>query len=114
MLQFICCWKIIYYDEKVEKDLLDLPDTLLARYLRLSELMMNYGPNIGMPHTKALRQGLFELRLNGKEGIARVFFCAFAKKNICMLHCMIKKTNEIPLQDLRLARSRLKEVENDS
>ena len=28
-----------------------------------------------MPHTRAMGEGLFELRLKAKEGIARVFFC---------------------------------------
>lgn len=66
-------WKIHYYSEGLEEEILNLPDTLLARYLRLSDHMQAYGSNIGMPHTKAMGDGLFELRLKGKEGIARVF-----------------------------------------
>jgi hypothetical protein len=37
--------------------------------------MLEFGPNIGMPHTRPLKNGLFELRVKGKEGIARVFYC---------------------------------------
>lgn len=33
-----------------------------------------YGANLGEPHTKAFGDGLFELRLKGAEGIARVFW----------------------------------------
>ena len=63
---------ISYYSEAVELEILDLPDTLAARYLMLSRRMVVIGPNLGEPHTKAMGGGLFELRLKGAEGIARI------------------------------------------
>lgn len=50
-----------------------LPAGMLAKYLHLTDLMLEFGADLGMPHTKAKSDGLFELRVNGKEGIARVF-----------------------------------------
>lgn len=106
-------WTIHYYNKDLEDDLLSLPETLLARYIRLTELMRGYGPHIGMPHTKALGNGLFELRLKGKEGIARVMYCTLIEKEIYMLHVFMKKTDKIPLKELKLAKKRLKEVKNN-
>jgi phage-related protein len=37
--------------------------------------MVAFGPDLGMPHTRAMGKSLFELRLKSKEGIGRVFFC---------------------------------------
>jgi phage-related protein len=37
--------------------------------------MLEFGSNLGLPHTKAIDNGLLELRVKSKEGIARVFFC---------------------------------------
>ena len=37
--------------------------------------MRIYGANLGMPHTKAMKDGLFEMRMKSKEGIGRVFYC---------------------------------------
>jgi phage-related protein len=102
-------WNIYYYNEDLEEKILDLPDMLLARYIKLTDLMREYGPNIGMPHTKALGNGLFELRLKGKEGIARVFYCTQLGNRIYMLHSFVKKTNKIPLRELQLAKSRMRE-----
>ena len=51
-----------------------LPVTLQARYIGLTSRMIEYGPNLGLPHTNAFGGGLFELRIKGVEGIARVFF----------------------------------------
>jgi phage-related protein len=106
-------WKITYYNEDLKEVILALPDKLLARYLKLAELMEKYGADLGMPHTESLGKGLFELRVKGKEGIARVFFCTKIGKKILMLHCFIKKTQKIPKKELELARKRLKEVKND-
>jgi phage-related protein len=103
-------WKIDYYNEDVEKAVLGLPDTLLARYIRLTEVMQNSGPNLGMPHTRAMKDGLFELRLKGKEGIARVFYCTIVKNTVLMLHAFVKKTDKTPDKELKIARNRLLEA----
>lgn len=105
-------WQITYYSESVQEEVLALPDTLLARYIRLTELMIEHGPNLGMPHTKAMGDGLFELRLKGKEGIARIFYCTIVGHEIQILHTIIKKQQETPLKELRLAKQRLKEVKS--
>ena len=63
-----------------------------------------------MPHTQAMKDGLFELRMKSKEGIGRVFYCTLVNKRIVMLHSFIKKTQKTPPSDLKLAISRMKEV----
>ncbi len=69
-------YSITYYDANVQQQILALPATLTARYVVLTSRMSVVGPNLGEPQTKAIGQGLFELRLKGAEGIARVFYCA--------------------------------------
>lgn len=103
-------WKINYYSEKVEQDVLALPKKLKARYFRMTDVLCEYGPDLGMPHTRSMGKGLLELRLKAKEGIARVFYCAIVDHEIVMLHCFIKKTQKTSLKELRLAKSRLIEV----
>ena len=103
-------WSIEYYNAAVEKKILSLPDGLLARYLRLTDLMLEFGPNLGMPHSKSLGEGLIELRVKSKEGIARVFYCTMIGHKIIMLHLFIKKSNKIPGKEIKIARNRMKEV----
>ena len=77
--------------------------------------MLIHGSNLGLPHTKPLNNGLFELRLKSKEGIGRVFYCTKIGKNIIMLHSYVKKSQKIPKNIMATALLRLKEVkENDS
>lgn len=105
-------YSIGYYSETVQEDILGLPYTLAARYVVLTRRMIVLGPNLGEPHTKAFGNGLFELRLKGAEGIARVFFCTIVGRRIVMLHSFIKKTNKTPLREIEVAESRLKEIKH--
>jgi phage-related protein len=102
-------WRIKYHDEKLQADVLSLPKGLLARYLQCTERMEEFGPNLGMPHTKAMGTGLFELRLKSTEGIARVFYCTVVDRQIVMLHQFVKKTQKTPPKELAIAQQRLKE-----
>lgn len=105
-------YTISYYDDAVQNDILALPDTLAARYIVLTRRMVALGPNLGEPHTKAFGNGLFELRLRGAEGIARVFFCTIVNRRIVMLHSFVKKTEKTPIRERALAESRLKEIKD--
>lgn len=101
---------ITYYSEIVQGEIMDLPAGLLARYLRYTDRMEIYGPDLGMPHTRAMGQGLFELRLKAKEGIARVFYCTNKGRIVIILHSFLKKTQATPARELNLARRRMKEL----
>lgn len=103
-------YSVVYYSEAVQKQILELPDTLAARYIVLTRRMVVLGPNLGEPHTKAFGEGLFELRLKGAEGIARVFFCTLVGKRIVMLHSFIKKSDRTPPRERELAEVRMKEI----
>lgn len=81
----------------------------MARYLHLTDRMLQYGPDLGMPHTRAMGGGLFELRLKSQEGIARVFYCTVVERRIVMLHQFVKKTEKTPPRELVVARQRMKE-----
>jgi phage-related protein len=105
-------WQIVYFNDRVQKDVLSMPSGILADYLRLTEAMALYGADLRMPHSRALGAGLFELRPKGPEGIGRVFYCTQVGRVIVILHSFIKKTQETPDAVMRMARKRLKEVKN--
>jgi len=83
-------WSVTFYSERVEAEILALPAGFLARFIRYAEKMEHYGPDLGMPHTKAMGDGLFELRLKAGEGIAR-FFTARLSANVSS--CFINSSN---------------------
>jgi len=105
-------YSIGYFHARVKSDIESWPDGILADYARLVELLMEFGPNLRMPHSRAMGDGLFELRPRGREGIGRALYCYVDGQRIVILHAFVKKTQETPEKELRLARKRLKEVRN--
>ncbi len=106
-------WAIEYASIEVEQFILNMPPGLAAKYLHLADLMLEFGANLGMPHTRAMSDGLFELRIKGHEGIARVFYCTLVGKRIVMLHGFIKKSQKAPAKELKIARRRMAEVNSN-
>jgi phage-related protein len=107
-------WEIVYYSEELQRAILKLPPGMQARYIHLTERMLAFGSNLGMPHTRPMGKGLFELRMKSKEGIARVFFCDLPGRQIMMLHVFVKKSAKTPAKELKIARARMKEIKGDA
>lgn len=105
-------WRVIFYSAGLEKEILELPAGFVARFLRYAERMEIYGPDLGMPHTRAMGDGLFELRLKAAEGIARVFYCTVVARRIVMLHQFVKKSEKTPKKELEIAQRRMKEMKD--
>jgi phage-related protein len=106
-------WTVTFHSDNVESEILAMPDGFLSRFVRYAERMEIYGPDLGMPHTRAMGEGLFELRLKAAEGIARVFYCTVVNRNIVVLHSFTKKTDKTPPRELKVARQRMKEHQRD-
>lgn len=106
-------WKVTFYSTRVEAEIGALPAGFVARFMRYAERMETYGPNLGMPHTRSMGDGLFELRLKAAEGIARILFCTVVERQIVVLHQFVKKSEKTPKRELQVAWNRMKEIKND-
>ncbi|MES2297036.1 MAG: type II toxin-antitoxin system RelE/ParE family toxin [Pseudomonadota bacterium] len=105
-------WSIVFYSDEVEAAIARMPASIMARLIRLAERMEAFGPDLGMPHTRAMGEGLFELRVKGGAGSARVFYCTRLGNRIVVLHHFIKKSLKAPAKELAIARKRMKDVVN--
>ena len=103
-------WQLSFYSAKVAAQVEAWPDGVLASFSRIAEMMQEYGPDLGMPHTRAMGAGLFEVRAKGREGTGRAFYCTVIGQRIVILHAFIKKTEQTPARELEIARTRLREV----
>lgn len=101
-------WEIVYFNAAVQKDVTDWPVGIRAAYQRLVERMEEHGPNLGMPFTRAMGDGLYEIRAKGREGIGRAFFCTVIGHRVVVLHTIIKKSQKTPLRALDIARRRMR------
>ena len=63
------------------------------------------------PYIKALRGKLWEIRIKGRDGIARAIYVTVKERRIVILHAFRKKTRKTPEAAIRTALSRMKELE---
>lgn len=105
-------YTIEYFHPRVKTEIEGWPAGILAGYARMVELLMEFGPGLRMPHSRAMGGGLFELRPRGREGIGRALYCYVEDQRVIILHAFVKKTPTTPERDLAIARQRLKEVQD--
>jgi phage-related protein len=106
-------WRITFYSQRVEDEILALSSGFVARFLRYAERMEVFGPDLGMPHTRAMGGGLFEQRIKAAEGIARVFYCTVVNRRIVFLHQFVKKTDKTPAKEMQIAQNRMKDIAHE-
>jgi phage-related protein len=99
-----------YFHARVLAEIESWPVDLLADYARILELLMEHGPNLRLPHSRAFGDGLFELRPKGKTGIGRAFYCFLSGRRTLVLHAFVKKSQHTPDRELKLARKRMRGV----
>ena len=105
-------YQIEYFHPRVLAEIESWPVDVLADYASLAELLAEHGPSLRLPHSRALGEGLFELRPRGRSGIGRAFYCFLFGQRVVVVHAFIKKTQETPDKEHKLARKRVKELQH--
>ncbi len=91
-----------------EPELRALPSDMQARFLRIAELLEDFGPQqVGMPHVRPIEGKLWEMRMQGRAGIARGVYAAVQGRTLIVLHVFVKKTRTTPRAAIETARTRL-------
>ena len=106
-------WTILTYETKSGEKPVDLfikkqQFQAKSKIIHNVRLLQQYGNMLGMPHSKVLGRGLYELRIRGKEEL-RIFYF-FKQRNIYLLHAFKKQKQQTPQKELELAISRIKEL----
>ena len=70
---------------------------------------VQHGWPLGMPLVRKMEPGLWEVRCDIADGIARVLFTAKAGQMV-LLHGFVKKSQKTPDNELKTARNRLKKL----
>ena len=64
------------------------------------------------PHVKPLRDKLWEMRMSGRDGIARAIYVLSHGRRIVILHAFAKKTQKTPNREIELAQQRRRDYLN--
>lgn len=105
-------WRVEVLNEIVRAEIAALPQDVRARLTHIFDMMVEAGPErMREPHVKHLRDKLWEMRMRGRDGIARAIYILAQGRRIVILHAFVKKSQKTPPKAIRLALERAKELE---
>jgi phage-related protein len=104
-------WSVEYLDDVAEAEVEDLPKDARASFLRISEMIRSNGlERMREPYVKHLEGKLWEMRLTGRDGIARSLYVTATGRRVVVVHSFVKKTQKTPRRVIDHALRRAKEV----
>jgi phage-related protein len=90
-------------DETVAAEIAALPADMQARFLRLAERIASAGlESLSETHVKHLEGKLWELRLTGRDGIARALYVTAIGRRVVVVRAFVKKTQKTPRAEIEL------------
>jgi phage-related protein len=107
-------WTVETYDRGVDAEIEVLPIEMRKKLARMVSAICIDGPERLPGHAfKHLEGKLWELRIIGRDGIARVVYVTMTGKRVILLRAFIKKTQKTPTAELEIARARLNALIRD-
>jgi phage-related protein len=104
-------WHVEILNATVAQEIKALPSDMQARFVRLGERIAQVGlERLGQPEVKHLKDKLWEMRLTGRDGIARALYVTVVGKRVVVVRVFVKKTRKTPQAEIDLALRRAKEV----
>lgn len=102
-------YEIEFYDkadgsEPAKEFILSLDKKMQAKVLRTVALLREAGPFLREPYSKALDDGIFEIRTKFGSDITRVLYFFVVGKKVILTNGFIKKTQKTPASEITLAK----------
>ena len=112
-------WTVDYYrtergEQPVKMFIDSLPVKLRAKNMREISMLEEFGTDMPAPYVKQIHgkdsAGLWELRVKLSSDITRIFYFYPEGNRILLLHGFLKKTENTPPAELKVALSRMKDA----
>ncbi len=104
-------WSVEFLNDGIRSELESFPKDIIASFLRIARLIQIDGPqNVHEPYVKHLEGPIWEMRMRGKDGIARAAYITASDRRVIVVHVFRKKTQKTPRREIDLALKRAKEI----
>jgi phage-related protein len=104
-------WQVEVLNDTVRSELNALPWEIRGHLIRLERMISQVGlENLREPYVKHLEGKLWEMRVTGRDGIARAIYITAKGRRVVILRAFIKKTQQTPRSEIDLAQRRAKEI----
>ena len=104
-------WIVETLNATVDAELEALPPDMYGALLADLELIKDMGlQRVRGPYVDHLEGPLWEMRLKGKDGIARAIYVAARGQRVVAVRVFVKKTQKTPRREIELALKRARDV----
>lgn len=104
-------WKVSYLDSVVELEIAELPNDIQAKLRRIADMIEQLGlAGMREPYVKHLQGKLWEMRMIGRDGIARAIYVTVSGQRVVIVRVFRKKTQKTPKSEIELALKRAEQV----
>ena len=104
-------WRVKFLDEDVKAALNAMPADIRAAFRRIVEMIGSHGlERMREPYVKHLQGPVWEMRMKGKDGIARATYVTATGKPVVVVHVFPKKAQKTPRREIEIALKRAREV----
>lgn len=104
-------WTVVFVNAAAEAELDALPRDMQMRFARIADLIREFGlSGVHEPYVKHLTGKLWEMRLKGRDGIARSIYVSASGRRVVVLRTFVKKTQKTPRREIEIALARMKDI----
>ena len=104
-------WSFAFLNAEVKGELDALAADVRASFERIVQLVQAVGlERVHEPYIKHIEDRIWEMRLRGRDGIARALYVTATGWRVVILRVFTKKTQKTPRREIELARQRAREV----
>lgn len=105
-------WRVEFLDAAVKAEVDALPVDIRARFARIVDLIHAHGlEQVREPYVKHLEGKLWEMRMKGRDGIARSLYVTASGRRIVVLRTFVKKTRKTPRREIEMALDRARRMQ---
>ena len=104
-------WRVEFLDDAVMAALGAFPNDIRASFERIATLIATHGlERMREPYVKHLEGPVWEMRMKGRDGIARAAYVTATGRRVVVVHVFAKKTQKTPRREMEMALKRASEV----
>ena len=104
-------WQVEILNHVVADEIAALPADIQERFARLKERIGSVGlEGVGPPIVRPLEGSLWELRMTGRDGLARALHVAMVGLRVVVVRAFVKGTKQSPRADIDLALERARDI----
>jgi phage-related protein len=105
-------WSFVFVNAQAKAELDAMPADIRAGFERIVRLIGAFGlERVHEPYVKHIDGRIWEMRLRGRDGIARALYLTAGGQRVVILRVFAKKSRKTPRREIELARRRAQEVE---